>query len=62
MARLGDDPRLAEVSRRSIVGDGETVRKALADKAAHTGADELFVITYGPTRADRARSLALIKG
>jgi hypothetical protein len=38
------------------------VRKALADKAAHTGADELVVMTYGPTRAERARSLALIKG
>jgi luciferase family oxidoreductase group 1 len=62
LARLGDDPRLGDIMRRSIVGDGETVRKALADKAAHTGADELFVITYGPTRADRARSLALIKG
>ena len=62
LAALGPDPRLAEVSRRSIVGDGAQVRAALAAKAAHTGADELFIISYGPTREDRARSLALIKG
>lgn len=62
LAALGPDPRLAEVSRRSIVGDGAHVRAALAAKAAHTGADELFIISYGPTREDRARSLALIKG
>lgn len=62
LAALGPDPRLTEVSRRSIVGDGAHVRAALAAKAAHTGADELFIISYGPTRKDRARSLELIKG
>jgi hypothetical protein len=36
------------------------VRGFLAHKARHTGADEVFVMTAGPTLASRIRSLELV--
>ena len=45
---------------RRFRGDGASVRAYLAEKAAHTGADELFVLNAGPTLASRLRSLELI--
>ncbi|MFM8754067.1 MAG: hypothetical protein ACKODL_05145, partial [Phenylobacterium sp.] len=56
-----DDPRLAGVTARAIVGDPETVRRGLAQKAEATGADELFVMAVGPDLESRVRSLELIK-
>jgi alkanesulfonate monooxygenase SsuD/methylene tetrahydromethanopterin reductase-like flavin-dependent oxidoreductase (luciferase family) len=57
-----DDPRLAGVIARAIVGDPDTVRRGLAAKAEATGADEIFVMAVGPDLASRVRSLELIKG
>jgi luciferase family oxidoreductase group 1 len=61
LAERADDPRLAAVKARAIVGDAESVRAGLADKARATGADELFVMAVGPTLETRIRSLELIK-
>jgi luciferase family oxidoreductase group 1 len=54
-AAPADDPRLG------FVGDGETVRAALAAKAQTVGADELFLITFAPTLAARVHSLELLR-
>jgi len=56
-------PGVSEESERfvrRIRGDGATVRGMLAEKQAHTGADELFVMSAGPTLPSRIRSLELI--
>ncbi len=45
---------------RRIRGDGPTVRAFLEEKVRHTGADELFVMSAGPTLDSRIRSLELI--
>lgn len=62
LAERADDPRLAGVQARAIVGDPAMVKAGLDAKAAHTGADELFVMAVGPTLETRIRSLELIKG
>lgn len=62
LAERADDPRLPGVMARSIVGDPDTVRRRLAEKAQSTGADELFVMAVGPSLETRIRSLELIKG
>jgi luciferase family oxidoreductase group 1 len=54
--RPGDDERFI----RRIRGDAATVRAFLQEKADHTGADEIFVMSAGPTLASRIRSLELI--
>jgi len=61
LAERADDPRLPGVMARSIVGDPDTVRRRLAEKAQSTGADELFVMAVGPSLETRIRSLELIK-
>ena len=61
LAERADDPRLPSVIARSIVGDPETVKRRLAEKAQTTGADEIFVMAVGPTLETRIRSLELIK-
>lgn len=61
LAEHADDPRLADIEARSIAGSAKTVRARLADKAFHTGADEIFVMASGPTLESRIRSLELIK-
>ncbi|HUZ12798.1 MAG TPA: MsnO8 family LLM class oxidoreductase [Caulobacteraceae bacterium] len=53
-------PEAAERFIRRIRGDGAAVRAFLAEKLAATGADELFVMSGGPTLASRIRSLELI--
>lgn len=45
---------------RRFHGDGPTVRGWLEEKQARTGADELFVMSAGPTLASRIRSLELL--
>jgi alkanesulfonate monooxygenase SsuD/methylene tetrahydromethanopterin reductase-like flavin-dependent oxidoreductase (luciferase family) len=55
-----DNPILPGVIARSLTGGADTVKTALAAKAARTGADELFVMSVGPTLQDRIRSLELI--
>jgi luciferase family oxidoreductase group 1 len=58
-------PGLTEESERfvrRIRGDGTAVRAMLEEKQAHTGADELFVMSAGPTLPSRIRSLELIAG
>jgi luciferase family oxidoreductase group 1 len=61
LAERADDPRLAGVMARSIVGDAADVRARLAAKAEAAGADELFVMAVGPTLESRIRSLELIR-
>jgi luciferase family oxidoreductase group 1 len=61
LAERADDPRLAGVMARSIVGDAADVRVRLAAKAEAAGADELFVMAVGPTLENRIRSLELIR-
>jgi alkanesulfonate monooxygenase SsuD/methylene tetrahydromethanopterin reductase-like flavin-dependent oxidoreductase (luciferase family) len=51
-----------QVEARAIVGDGPQVRAALSHKLQQTAADELFVITFAPTFADRVKSLELMIG
>ena len=46
---------------RAIVGEPETVRRGLAQKAEATGADELFVRAVAPDLDSRVRSLELIR-
>jgi luciferase family oxidoreductase group 1 len=56
------DPRLAAVMARGTTGEASAVRAALAEKAARSGADEVFVMSVGPTLETRIRSLELIAG
>ncbi|HLI66550.1 MAG TPA: MsnO8 family LLM class oxidoreductase [Caulobacteraceae bacterium] len=56
--RPGDEA--GERFLRRIRGDAKAVRETLAHKARHTGADEIFVMSAGPTLASRIRSLELI--
>ena len=57
--RPGEPPEQPGFIRR-FRGDGAAVRAYLTEKAAHTGADELFVLNAGPTLASRIRSMELI--
>ena len=61
LAERADDPRMAGVMARGIVGDPASVKARLDEKARTTGADELFVMAVGPTLETRIRSLELIK-
>jgi luciferase family oxidoreductase group 1 len=61
LAERADDPRLAGVMARAIVGDGSDVRARLAAKAQAANVDELFVMAVGPTLESRIRSLELTK-
>ena len=45
---------------RRFRGEAAAVRAYLAEKAAHTGANELFVLNGAPTLASRLRSMELI--
>ena len=45
---------------RRFRGDGPAVRAYLTEKAAHTAADELFVLNGAPTLELRLRSMELI--
>ena len=45
---------------RRFRGDGPAVRAYLTEKAAHTGADEVFVLNGAPTLESRLRSMELI--
>ncbi|WP_165844035.1 MsnO8 family LLM class oxidoreductase [Phenylobacterium kunshanense] len=60
LAEWKGTPLLAEVEGRTIAGDAATVRAALAAKAERTGADEVFVMSAGPSLEARIRSLELL--
>jgi luciferase family oxidoreductase group 1 len=60
--RRSGDPNLAAIEARSLHGDAAFVQGKLAEKAASSGADEIFVMASGPTLQTRIRSLELIKG
>jgi luciferase family oxidoreductase group 1 len=62
LAGRPDDPGLAGVIARAITGEAAAVRARLAAKLADTGADEVFVMSVGPTLETRIRSLELIAG
>jgi luciferase family oxidoreductase group 1 len=62
LAGQSDSEALAGIVGRSLTGDAATVRAALDDKLATTGADELFIMAAGPTLETRIRSLELIAG
>jgi luciferase family oxidoreductase group 1 len=57
--RPGEPPE-GEGFLRRFRGDGPAVCAWLDEKARLTGADELFILTAGPTLASRIRSLELI--
>jgi len=57
--RPGEPPE-GEGFVRRFRGDGAAVQAFLAQKAAHTGADEVFVLNGGPTLASRLRSMELV--
>jgi len=57
--RPGEAPEDEGFIRR-FRGDGAAARAYLAQKAAHTDADEIFVLNGGPTLASRLHSMALI--
>ena len=57
--RPGEPPE-GEGFIRRFRGDAAAVRGYLAEKAAHTGADEIFVLNGGPTLESRLRSMQLI--
>jgi luciferase family oxidoreductase group 1 len=50
----------AGAARRAIVGDAETVRAGIAEKARTTTADEVFIMASGPSLEARLRSLTLL--
>ena len=54
------DPRLSGVLARAIVGNPDQVRAGLSAKAQTADADELFVMSVGPSLETRIRSLELI--
>ena len=60
LLEIGDSPLMARVRARALVGDGPTLRAALTEKLAATGADEIFIITSAPTFKTRVRSLELM--
>lgn len=62
LAEWAGTPLLGEVEARTIAGDAAEVRGALAAKAQAAGADEVFVMSTGPSLEARIRSLSLIKG
>jgi luciferase family oxidoreductase group 1 len=53
-------PPESESFVRRFRGDGAAVRAYLAEKAAHTKADELFVLNGAPTLESRLRSMELV--
>jgi luciferase family oxidoreductase group 1 len=57
--RPGEPPETEGFIRR-FRGDEPAVHGYLAEKAAHTGADEIFVLNGAPTLESRLRSLELI--
>jgi hypothetical protein len=57
--RPGEPPESEGFIRR-FRGDAAAVCGWLAEKAAHTGADELFVLNAGPSLDSRIRSLELV--
>ncbi|HEY3799397.1 MAG TPA: MsnO8 family LLM class oxidoreductase [Caulobacteraceae bacterium] len=58
--RPGEPPEGEGGFIRRFRGDGPQVRAYLAEKQAHTAADEVFVMSAGPTLESRIRSLELI--
>ena len=60
LADRRDDPRLAGVIARGITGSASEIRQALKNKASRSGADEIFVMSAGPSLETRIRSLELI--
>jgi luciferase family oxidoreductase group 1 len=60
LAERAGTPLLADIEARTLAADPATIRARLADKARAAGADEVFILSTGPTLAHRIRSLELI--
>lgn len=60
LAEWKGTPLLAEVEGRTIAGDAASVRATLQAKAERAGADEVFVMSAGPSLEARIRSLELL--
>lgn len=60
LAEWKGTPLLADVEGRTIAADAAAVAGRLAATARTAEADELFVMTTGPSLAARIRSLELI--
>ena len=61
LAEWTGTPLLADVEGRTIAADAAGVRARLAAKAQASGADEVFVMSTGPSLERRINSLALIQ-
>jgi luciferase family oxidoreductase group 1 len=61
LGHFAGSPLLADVEGRSLAADAPRVRDRLAAKAAEASADEVFVMTTGPSLEARIRSLELIR-
>ena len=61
LGEFAGSPLLADVEGRTIAGDAAEVRARLDEKAAAAGADEVFVMSTGPSLEARIASLSLIK-
>ena len=62
LAEWAGTPLLADVEARAIAGDPVQVCARLQAKADDAGADEVFVMSTGPSLEDRIGSLELIAG
>jgi luciferase family oxidoreductase group 1 len=62
LAGRAASPALAEIEARSLAGPPDLVRARLDEKAAQSGADEVFIMATGPSLETRIRSLELIRG
>jgi luciferase family oxidoreductase group 1 len=60
LAEHAGTPVLALVEGRSIAADADAVARQLGEKARRAQADEVFVMSTGPSLAARIRSLELI--
>ncbi|MDZ4374265.1 MAG: MsnO8 family LLM class oxidoreductase [Phenylobacterium sp.] len=60
LAEWKGTPVLADVEGRSLAASADTVRAKLAEKAQAANADEVFVMSAGPSLGDRIASLELL--
>lgn len=60
LAEWKGTPLLADVEGRTIAGEASVVRARLIDKARRADADEVFVMSAGPSLPARIRSLELL--
>lgn len=60
LGMLAGDPALAEIEKRAIVGDAQSVRREVESRALACGAQEVFLLTFAPTQAARIASYRML--